>query len=137
MMEVINGKTGKVWARKDEEDVGQKAIWVEKYNIKPFPTYLARYTSAKFLFSPNFKYQLDYIYKDNQFIIRRPEYEAENKDNPDMKQPYRIDAGLINFKKADTEGGSRTAVAIYASRIHFVTDDLLKIVSHHNLECLF
>ena len=73
-MEVINGFVAEVFYRvnideygdelvdKQTHDKGQTVKWVSKYKIRRFPTVLSKLTSYNYLFSPNFTYQLDFLY---------------------------------------------------------------------------
>ena len=85
-MEVINNFIGTVYFRIDldkngkeiegtdgAEARGQTVRWRPKFRLKQFPTALFKLTSVPFLFSPNFKYQLDYNYRKEEFIIRETE----------------------------------------------------------------
>ena len=80
-MEVINNFIGTVYKRVDIDDEGkdmpsmriddegQIVRWKIEYNIKRFPKSLVDKTSVPYLFSPNFKYQLDFNYQAKQFLI--------------------------------------------------------------------
>ena len=72
-MEVINNDIGTVYYRVDldidgreikgtdgEAPRGQTVRWLPKYRLKTLSAPLTKLASAPFLFSPNFKYQLDY-----------------------------------------------------------------------------
>ena len=83
-MEVINGFVARVYERYDIDDLGyevdneggdkgQLVEWKVKYYIRRFPKHLAETTSVNYLFSPNFKYQLDYLYDESVFVIRETE----------------------------------------------------------------
>ena len=128
LMEVINGFVATVYERQNIEEAGQKIEWESKYIIRRFPKHLASNTSVNYLFSPNFTYQLDYIYSEAKFVIRKTETQ---------EIVFHIPNDLINLKKSNTEGGGRMGVAIYASRINFVSEDMIKIINDNQLECLF
>ena len=84
MMEVINNFIGTVYERYDvdhdgkvipgsqgAEPRGQHVRWRPKYRIKAFPQALCTLTSVPYLFSPNFEYQLDFNYRNEEFMIRK------------------------------------------------------------------
>lgn len=52
-------------------DNGQQVEWLELARIRAYPRMLAQMTSVPFLFSPNFKFQLDFDYQSKQLIILR------------------------------------------------------------------
>ena len=138
-MEVINGFVARVYTRKDIDelgyevenvggDTGQLVEWEVKYFIRRFPKHLAATTSVNYLFSPNFKYQLDYLYDESVFVIR----ECETQDIF-----LKISKDMIRTESSISEASGREAVAIYASRINFVDDDHIKIINENQLECIF
>ena len=45
------------------EDRGQEVAWLVKDKIRAFPKFLAHATSVPYLFSPNFKFQIDLDYR--------------------------------------------------------------------------
>ena len=74
-MEVINNMIGTVYYRVDldehncevedsigAEPRGQSVRWIPKFRLKQFPTNLFSLTSVPYLFSPNFRFQLDFYY---------------------------------------------------------------------------
>ena len=79
MMEVINHFVATVYYRVDESEPGatghdaKRVKWEPKFKIRRFPTILAQLTSYNYLFSPNFKWQIDFEYAENQFVIRHTE----------------------------------------------------------------
>ena len=53
----------------DESNFGKEIYWHLKYKITRWPSNLANRTSVPFMFSPNFKYQLDFGNKRKAIII--------------------------------------------------------------------
>ena len=132
-MEVINGFVARVYQRHDIDDLGYKTEneggdkgqlveWEVKYFIRRFPTHLAATTSVNYLFSPNFKYQLDYIYDESIFVIR----ETETQDIF-----LKISQDMVRTESSISDASGREAVAIYASRINFVDDEHIKIINEN------
>ena len=75
-MEVVNNFIGTVYERVNldnngtevpdslgSEAVGQSVRWKRKYRIKQFPEDLSTLTSVPYLFSPNFKFHLDFNFR--------------------------------------------------------------------------
>ena len=71
---------------------------------------------------------LDYIFKDRTFVIRLTETQ---------EVCCTIDSHLIDLSSAGEAGGGRRGVTLYASRIHFVSEEMIVIINEHQLECYF
>ena len=72
-MEVVNNLIGTVYERCNldtngievpgSEAEGQNVSWKIKYRIKQFPEDLSTLTSVPYLFSPNFRFHLDFDFR--------------------------------------------------------------------------
>ena len=110
LMEVINHFIAEVYERVDLDgsgapiesqesvDRGQKVRWVSKYKIRTFPMWLSKLTSQNYLFSPNFKYQLDFIYERSSFCIRITETQELAYEIPSDL----LDLSIDNTRSFDT-----------------------------------
>ena len=138
LMEVINDYIGTVYKRvnvdadgrelkKEKEDHGQLVLWKVKYNIKRFPKSLVFKTSVPYLFSPNFKYQLDFNFRKKEFLVRKTETQ---------KKYMSIPQDLINMQEWDHAEG-QGAIQIICSRIMWQGEKRLRIINESNIECLF
>ena len=137
-MEVTNHFIAEVYERVDIDDAGeliqpqenidngQKVRWVSKYKIRSFPMWLSKLTSQNYLFSPNFKYQLDFIYESNTFCIRITETQELAYEIPQDLLDLTID-----FKK------SFDACQVIASRIWFHDERHLRIINKYQVDCMF
>jgi len=83
-------------------------------------------TSVPYLFSPNFKYMLDFNYKDRQFEI---------KETRSMHVYMRIPKDLMDINWGNKAGGE--AIKIVVSRIKWDDERTLRIINESNIECLF
>ena len=120
LMEVINHFIAEVYERVDidesgapvepqgDSDHGQKVRWVSKYKLRTFPMWLSKLTSQNYLFSPNFMYQLDFIYERSSFCIRITETQ---------ELAYEIPSDLLDLTIDNNK--SFDAVQVFASRIWF------------------
>ena len=53
----------------DEVNEGKEVFWIIKYKITKWPSNLSNRTSAPFMFSSNFKYQIDFDSKRKAILI--------------------------------------------------------------------
>ena len=51
------------------EDYGQQIRWMPQFRITRWPSLLFQQTSVPYMFSPNFTYQLDFNYVDEQIVV--------------------------------------------------------------------
>ena len=116
--EIIEGSIG-------AEPEGQAIRWKPKYRIKRFPTTLGSMTSVPYLFSPNFKYLLDFSYSDEEFMIRETE---------GLLLYVRIPKDFITTRWHGRGGWK--AIKIIASRFRWVTERVFRFINESNLDCL-
>lgn len=99
-------------------------------HIKRFPTLLQNDIPAKFLFSNNFTYFIDFDFEENQIVIMETKSE----------QPYcRIPTDMLNF---NIQLGIKDMdmIPVVAKNICFgkhLTENLLIIKNRDNVECIF
>ena len=82
-------------------------------------------TSVPFLFSPNFKYQLDFNYRKEQFVIREVD---------GQKLYMRIPKDMIATRWREKTGWQ--AIKLIVSRFAWVTESVIRIINESNLDCL-
>lgn len=54
----------------EQKDEGQHVKWKVDYHIRRYPTKLCQKTSVPYIFSPNFTYQIDFLFRSKQIVIR-------------------------------------------------------------------
>ena len=110
----------------EEEDYGQQVKWKIDFRIKKFPSAISKLTSAPYLFSPNFTYQLDFNYRARQFIIK----ESRSQD---VYMSIPCDLLSTAWGSMDSE----KAIKIICSRFKWESERIFRIVNIENLDCVF
>ena len=112
--------------KKIEEDNGQQVKWKVDFRIKRFPKSLTQATSVPYLFSPNFKYQLEFLYRSRQFIIRetRTQYVY-----------LYIRKDLIKTDLSYLKG--EQAIKLIVSRFKWESESRIRIINESNMDCMF
>ena len=137
LMEVINNFVATVYYRinktdnknvdePDKEDCGQQVKWKVEFRMNRFPTSLMKHTSVPYIFSPNFHYQLDFIYDTRQFVIR--------ETSTQFIYMY-IKRDLISTDWLQIKG--EQAIKIICSRFKWESENRLRFVNASNLDCIF
>lgn len=100
--------------------------WNKVHHIKRFPRLIQGTSSANFIFSPDFDFFIDIDYKMGNFVIRKAEDESIFK---------RIPQGLINLN-IGTKGKSKVAIQRQGSRMMFLNERILRIISKEGFDVL-
>jgi len=132
MMEVFDNQLAVVYERTDVK-AGSKIEWKPVASIEQFPTVLQGLTSANFLFSPNFDWFFDIDYSEQQFLIRKVHYSNENAELPNE---YFLPKDIVSLKGFE-EKHPKDTVKYLASRMMFVTDKLIRVITFGGMDCLF
>ena len=138
-MEVINNEIAVIYERAQNTKLGSQIEWERKATINQFPTVLQGNISANFLFSPDFDRYIDFNSSKKQFIIREVKWFVDgappNQDHVVPKCDV-IPKDIINYKGYG-EKDPKEIVKYLASRIMFVTDHIIRIITDSGLDCLF
>ena len=117
----------------DENEVdssfGGEIKWRLRYKITRWPSNLTDRTSVPFMFSPNFKYQIDFDNKRKAIIILKTKKQ---------KEYYRIPEDMINTEWKEAKEGE--GLPLIFSRMKWVQDskeNRLHLVNQSNIDCIF
>ena len=127
MMEITNDQMATIYYRDQiSDEPGQIIQWKVLKRIKKLPRLMTKMTSVPFLFSPEFNYQIDFIYMLKIFVI---------VDLNTEEIVCRIPEDLLELK---IEGVSeKIAFRILCSKIAFHEEKVLKIINKFDVECFF
>ena len=97
--------------RKEAKDLVLKSTkieWEEVTRIRQFPTMLQGDSSANFLFSPDFKYMIDFNYSEKIFMISRLRKNVEKGKVRGSHSlcDFRMSRGLLPFEYAYAGAGA-------------------------------
>ena len=100
------------------EDWGQLVKWRVDFRIKGLHKILVERTNLPYLFSPNFKYQLDYLYRTKQIIIRKSS----------TQEVYLfVPKDLISLEWRKAEGEEE--IKVIFSRMSWKSERVLRIIN--------
>ena len=113
----------------DDEDTGQQIKWIVESKITRWPSNLTDSTSVPFLFSENFKYQLDFDAQRKTITVLLTETQEVYMELP---------SDMITTEWAGRQ--EEVALDLIFSRIKWEQHDnerRLRIVTQNNLDCIF
>ena len=132
LLEVINNFIATVYVRENvdiaegAEDCGQVVKWKRCYRIKSYPRNLLTRTSVPFLFSPNFKHQLDFNFSAKTFEI---------KDVRSLDVILTIPKDMLDTDWKQISG--EEAIKIITSRFCWIDDYTFRVINDADLDCIF
>ena len=104
--------------------MGQTVRWIRKYRIKQFPEDLSTLTSVPYLFSPNFKFHLDFHFRKEHFTIVETETQQIY---------YEIPKDFLPMTWNGTKG--KNAINLICSRFSWLSEKVFRFVNESNLDC--